>query len=600
MPNRLVQEQSPYLRQHAENPVDWYPWGDAAFAAARAANRPIFLSIGYSTCHWCHVMAHDSFEHAAVAEVLNRDFISIKLDREERPDLDQLYMDAAVALHGHGGWPLSVFLDHERRPFFAATFFWRVQFIQLLEQLAAAWAADRTRIGTAATELTSALRRPERVGAADVLSVATAAHAVAACHARFDARAGGFGDAPKFPPHAALQWLLRAHLRTGAAPALDMVTTTLEQMARGGIHDHLGGGFHRYATDAAWRVPHFEKMLTDNALLATAYAEAFAVTRRPDFETVARATIEYVLRDLTDPHGAFYSAEDADSAGREGAYYVWTTADLQTALSPEACAAMCRVYGARAEGNFQPEHGAACGENILCLPPAVPWEATTAPLVCDARTALLRARVARVRPSRDEKIVTGWNGLMIGACATAARIFSVPRFAEVAARAADRVQALLWREGQLLRRACGDDVHFTACLEDYAYLIHGLLAVYIVDRDCRRLAWVQALQAAQDAHCWDASAGAYHGSPATDLIVRQTTFEDGALPAPNAIAAGNLHRLYALTHDTAYATRRDQLLAAYAARVPQAPMAYLSSLTAWDTTLGPNLLTPPMPEECAL
>ncbi|MBI4238363.1 MAG: thioredoxin domain-containing protein [Deltaproteobacteria bacterium] len=598
MPNRLAAEQSPYLRQHADNPVDWYPWGDAAFAAARATDRPIFLSIGYSTCHWCHVMAHDSFERADVAAVLNRHFISVKVDREEHPDVDQIYMDAAVALHGHGGWPLSAFLDHERRPFFAATFFWRDQFLQLLEQLATLWRADRARIVIVAAELTTVLRRPEPQEIPGTMSDAIVEQAVAACHAHYDPNAGGFGSAPKFPPSTTLQWLLRTHLRTRAPQTVEMVIHTLDQMARGGLHDQLGGGFHRYATDAAWRVPHFEKMLYDNALLATTYAEAFAVTRTPRFETVARSTLDYVLRDLTDPSGVFYAAEDADSEGREGAFYVWTVTELQAALTQESHAAFAPVYGVCSEGNFQPEHGDAVGENILFLPPELSWEAVDVPLIAAARAALLAVRAQRVRPSRDEKIVTGWNGLMISALATAARTCAEPRYTEAAHRAADALRTHVWRAEQLFR--CADAPH-AACLEDYAYLIHGLLALYAVDQDCRWLAWAQALQAAQDVQLWDTHRGGYFFSPeAGDLIVRQKRFDDGACPAPNAVAVGNLLRLYELTHEATYRTRAEQLLEKYAARLAQAPMAYLSGLIAWDATRGANLLNPALPTTCTV
>jgi len=440
-PNRLIHEKSPYLLQHAHNPVDWYPWGEEAFARARQEQKPIFLSIGYSTCHWCHVMERESFEDPQIAQLMNRWFVSIKVDREEHPDLDQVYMTAVTTLTGHGGWPLTVFLTPELKPFFGGTYFppqrrWNVAGMnEVLPAVADAWQHKREEIASSAEELTAALRSQLSPQAAPGTVSIDALHtAFNQAVAAFDAAHGGFGGAPKFPRSHELSFLLHYWARTGTAQALEIVTATLDHMSLGGLHDHLGGGFHRYATDAQWLVPHFEKMLYDQGLLARAYLEAYRVTKRPEDAEAARGIFEYVLRDLTDPAGGFYSAEDADSEGAEGKCYVWTPEEVSQVLGAEEAELFSRFYGVTAEGNF--EHGAS----ILHIEQPLPVFARlkgfepgqlTARLAA-SRRALFAARERRVRPHRDDKVLTSWNGLMIASLAYGAATLDEPRYLSAA------------------------------------------------------------------------------------------------------------------------------------------------------------------------
>jgi uncharacterized protein YyaL (SSP411 family) len=606
MPNRLAAERSPYLRQHAENPVDWFPWGDAAFAKARAEQKPIFLSIGYSTCHWCHVMAHESFENAAVADVLNRAFVSIKLDREERPDLDRLYMTYVQQTTGHGGWPMSVWLTPDGKPFYGGTYFppddrhGRPGFVTLLNAIAQHWQNERAKIETGAEEIVQALRRYAAEGPAREDTSAAGAtvpplHEAAGaafdkCFQYFyeshDPIWGGFGGAPKFPRAATLNFLFRVAALQGVESdagreAVKMATFTLQRMAEGGLHDHVGGGFHRYSVDEKWHVPHFEKMLYDQAQIALNLLEARQATGVEVYGWVARGIFDYVQRDLTSPRGGFYSAEDADSEiaedgeqktedGRskmanrkhaEGAFYVWTKDEIDAVLGDDA-AFFCAHFGVKAGGNVEHDpQGEFAGKNVLMQ--QRPLSQTAADLKLDLPGAAeklvrciekLRAvRSRRPRPHLDDKVIAAWNGLMISALAKGHQVLEGASrrddspYLIAAERAAKFLRAELWDEasGTLYRswRETRSDIPGFA--EDYAFLIQGLLDLYEAGFDIRWLQWAERLQARMDELFWDAERGGYFNSRADDasVLVRLKEDYDGAEPAPSSAAAMNLVRL---------------------------------------------------------
>jgi uncharacterized protein YyaL (SSP411 family) len=597
--NRLIREKSPYLLQHANNPVDWYPWGEEALAKANAEEKPIFLSIGYSTCHWCHVMERESFEDPEIAKLMNRWFVNIKVDREEHPDLDQIYMRAVTTLTGQGGWPLTVFLTPDRQPFFGGTYFpperrWNVPGLKdVLSSVAEAWRTKREEIVTSAADLTAALQQElAQGGATGTVDVETFHRAFNHATSSFDAAHGGFGDAPKFPRSHELSFLLHYWARTGTAQALEMATTTLDHMARGGLYDHLGGGFHRYATDARWLVPHFEKMLYDQALLARTYLEAYLITRRDAYADVARGIFDYVLRDLTDAQGGFYSAEDADSEGEEGKFYVWTPADVTDVLGAEEAQLFCRFYGVTGEGNF--EHGT----NILNVEQALEDFATLkgyepgalATRLSRARARLLDARAKRVRPHRDDKILTSWNGLMIAGFAYGGAVLGEPRYVEAARRAAEFVLATLRRDGMLLRRYRDGESKYPGTLEDYAFFAHGLLELYEASFDPRYLAEAQVLALAMVDRFWDEASGGFflRDQHEPTLIVRSKDVYDGATPSGNSVAALVLLRLGRLTADPALEQYGRRTLDALAEPVARAPFGYPQMLMAWDFGLGPT------------
>ena len=589
MPNRLAAEKSPYLRQHADNPVDWLPWGEEALAKARTEGKPIFLSIGYSTCHWCHVMAHESFESDTVAAVLNQDFVPVKVDREERPDLDRVYMTYVQQTTGHGGWPMSVWLTPEGKPFYGGTYFPREDrhgrpgFITVLNTIAQHWVTQREKIERGATEVVEALRKfategvsPAGDGNAPAPLHEAAGEAFEQAFQHFydahDTRWGGFGGAPKFPRGSVLNFLFRTAALQGVASdpgqaAIGVAAVTLQRMAEGGLHDHLGGGFHRYAVDAEWHVPHFEKMLYDQALIAVNYLEAQQATGVPMFGWVARGIFDYVARDLTDPAGGFYSAEDADSEtgdggqvtgnGKhaEGAFYVWTQAELEAALGEDA-AFFCAHYDVKPDGNVaQDPHGEFGGRNVLrqLRPLARTAEqfkldlpaAEQKLLACLEKLRVIRA--ARPRPHRDDKVITAWNGLMISALAQGARILDEPARLTAAVRAAEFLQRELYDEaaGTLYRSWRQGRGAVPGFAEDYACLIQGLLDLYEAGSDVRWLQWAERLQAKMEALFWDAERGGYFNSRADDpaIIVRLKDDYDGAEPAANSVAAMNLVRL---------------------------------------------------------
>ncbi len=580
MTNRLGIEQSPYLLQHKDNPVDWYPWGDEAFERARRDEKPIFLSVGYSTCHWCHVMEHESFENPDVAEVLNRDFVAIKVDREERPDVDRVYMTFVQSTTGAGGWPMSVWLTPTLEPFYGGTYFpptsrWgRPGFIDILQEIARVWRAEREKVLQSASTIVARLRtiRSEGGGPAppglEVLQRATRDFAAA-----FDGRRGGFGDAPKFPRPSELLFLLREHARTNEAEPRDMALVTLRAMALGGMRDHLGGGFHRYSVDGDWRVPHFEKMLYDQAQLVLAYVEASQVTGDLVYLDVALDTLEYVRRDLTDSGGGFYSAEDADSvppehAGdakphkMEGAFYIWRDAEVGDVLGLDADIFRLR-FGILPDGNAPSDPQAEfTGKNLLYTAQAIEQIAGKSGRSVDdvqetlerSRAALFDRRAGRPRPHLDDKVLTAWNGLTIAAFARASRMLSFENPADTTAlqdryladarRAASFVRTHLWNAstGTLMRRYRQGQSGVEAYAEDYAYLVFGLLELFQADGDPEWLEWALALQQEQDAQFWDPVEGGWFSTTGRDpsVLLRLKEDHDGAEPAASSIGVLNL------------------------------------------------------------
>ena len=582
--NRLIREKSPYLLQHKDNPVDWYPWGEEAFEVARRDEKPIFLSIGYSTCYWCHVMEKDSFETAEVAQVLNEYFVSIKVDREERPDLEQIYMDAVVGLTGHGGWPMTVFLTPDKKPFWGGTFFYRKQFLEILGKLHAVWRDERSRILSAADGITAALA--ERVipsaGSDAPLSLEIFERAVRRFEESFDDTDGGFGGAPKFPPSQQLRFLLRDYHRSGRGESLAMVETTLDRMMRGGIYDHLGGGFSRYATDARWIVPHFEKMLYDNALLAVTYLEAFQVTKKSEYRVIVDEILGYVGSVLSSPEGGFFSAEDAGEVGKEGEFYVFSPDELTTFLSGEEYALAERVLGLSDVGNF--EHGAT----ILNVPRGIDWSERDADLARALRAKLLALRSTRPRPHLDDKVLTSWNGMMITAFARAGTVLGEPRYLERAKVAAEFIESKLLRDDVLLHRYRDGEGAIEGTLDDYAFFIEALLSLYVAASDPHWVHLAVRLQAKQDDLLFDREGGGYFYSAAPDLLLRKKEVLDGATPAANSVAADNLVRLFELTGESRYLERAQATVGPLGPVFERHPSAVPRALLVVDALLGPR------------
>jgi len=595
--NRLAGQKSPYLLQHATNPVDWFPWGDEAFERARREDKPIFLSIGYSTCHWCHVMERESFEDGAVAELLNRDFVPIKVDREERPDVDRLYMTAAQAMGLGGGWPLNMFLTPKLEPFYGGTYFppdarWgRPGLKQVLHGVHEAWTQRRAEVEHSGSTVLAALGTLDAVeSAGDTDRETLFAHAARQLLQSFDREHGGFGPAPKFPSVVNLNFLLRwwAHDPEARADALAPVLRQLDAMRAGGIHDHVGGGFHRYATDAHWLVPHFEKMLYDQAQLAWIYLEAYQVRGDEAYAATARGILDYVARDLSSSEGGFDSAEDADSEGEEGRFYVWTPAELEGALGKEDAALVAHRYGVTDHGNF--EHGATILSEVRDLEETA-REFGIAPadaerLLERARARLLEVRAKRVRPHRDDKVITAWNGLMISAFARGARVVRNEALRARAERAAEFVWARLWDEssGTLRRRWREGEAAGEGQLDDYAYLALGFLDLYQADHAARWLARATRLTEGMIARFRDVKEGAFFESPPGDpsIRVRMKDGFDGAEMAGNSIAALNLITLGRLLDRHEWLDMAEKALDYYARRLAVAPFAMPQMLVAMD------------------
>jgi len=595
--NRLIREKSPYLLQHAHNPVDWYPWGEEAFAKARQEQKPIFLSIGYSTCYWCHVMEGESFENPQIAARINAGFVPVKVDREERPDLDALYLGAVMAMTGQGGWPTTVFLTPDGRPFWGGTYFPPEDrgglpgLPTVLQAVTEAWATRREELLRSAEAITQAIQQRARPEAATPLTAALLETAVQQFAGQFDATFGGFGDAPKFPRSHGLSFLLQQWAKHRDARLVEMVTTTLDAMARGGLHDQLGGGFHRYSTDAEWLVPHFEKMLYDQALLSRTYLEAYQITGQARYADVARDCFDYVLRDLRDPQGGFYAAEDAGEVGKEGEFYLWTPDEIEAAVGGEEAALVNRVYGVAPHGNFE-------GRSILHVaqPPAEIAKQDGAAVeaiehrLTQARTALLAARSRRPRPHRDDKVLTDWNGLMIGALAYGARVLDEPRYAEAARAAADFLLSRLQRDGQLLHRWRDGSADVPAFLDDYAFLSWGLLELFETTQEPRWLEASQQLTRQMLELFRDADGGGFFltGTRNERLVARTKELFDGAVPSGNSLAVLTLVRLGHLTMDAGFSREAERTLQAFAADLRQAPSAFPSFLSALDLWLGPS------------
>jgi uncharacterized protein YyaL (SSP411 family) len=593
--NRLSTETSPYLLQHAENPVDWWPWSDQALAEARSSDRPIFLSIGYSACHWCHVMAHESFEDPATARLLNTHFVCIKVDREERPDIDAVYMDAAVALTGQGGWPLSVFLTPEAKPFYAGTYFPRQRrsnlpaFGDVLGAIAEAWNTDRQRLQDSSDQLTRHLLRVSpRTPDPAPLEHAILDRAAETLFGGYDWKHGGWGSAPKFPQAQAIEWLLRRHHRTQDKLALEMATDALRRMARGGICDQVGGGFHRYAVDERWLVPHFEKMLYDNALLARAYLHAWQVTGDAELQETCRATLEYLLRDMAHPSGGFFSAEDADSEGEEGRFYLWTPEQVAEVLPDSDDQRLAsRALGILPGGNFEGRSIPNRLDGELLQPPLTDeteWQRLSA-----IRQRLLEARARRTRPARDEKILTDWNGLLLAALAEAAAALQAPDLLEAAQRQASFVLENMVVGGQLQHVWASGESRVPAFLKDHAALAAGLLALYQTDFDGRWLsAAAQLAESILDGFT-DPGGGFFDvASTHEALFIRPKEDQDSPVPSGGALATVVLFQLASLTGDPRFEREALSALRSVIPLAGQHPLAFAAWLTAFDLALGPN------------
>ena len=565
MTNRLAHEASPYLRQHAENPVDWYPWGEEALRAAREQDKPILLSIGYAACHWCHVMAHESFEDPDTADLMNRHFINIKVDREERPDLDSIYMSAVVALTGQGGWPMTVALTPDGRPFFGGTYFpptprhGMPPFRQVLLALAEAWQERRGDVEGSAGEIADHLRQTalaEALGGGGALNDDLLDQALNGLLRSFDSRLGGFGRAPKFPPSMTLEFLLRVYAQRGDGMALHMAEHTLTKMAHGGIYDQLGGGFARYSTDEHWLVPHFEKMLYDNALLARVYLHAWQVTGKPLYRRVVEETLDFVLREMRHEGGGFYSSYDADSEGEEGKFYVWTADEIRAALGDEAERFMA-AYGVSVAGNWE-------GHNILHVPEDLSGGGHLTELD-EARRKLFDIRARRVPPGLDDKVLTAWNGLMLAAFAEAGRVLARPDYTAAAVANAVFLRATMRRDdGRLLRswQAAAGDARYNAYLEDYAFLADGLLALYETTFDPRWFAWARELADRMLDHFSDPAGGFFDTSDDHEaLLHRPKDVQDNATPSGNGMAAHVLLRLGLFTGEGRYWDTAERMVA---------------------------------------
>jgi uncharacterized protein len=596
--NRLIDETSPYLLQHARNPVDWYPWGPEAMAKASKERKPIFLSIGYSACHWCHVMERESFENEEIAALLNRDFVPIKVDREERPDLDDIYMTAVQMMSGQGGWPMSVFLTPDGKPFYGGTYyppddrFGRPGFKRVLTEIAAAWKDRRESIGENADRLVEALRRGAAVAArSDGLTREPVDAATAYLRGAFDPVWGGFGRAPKFPPAGSLAVLLRGYRETGDPELLAMATTTLDRMAQGGMYDQLGGGFHRYSVDAQWRVPHFEKMLYDNALLAGIYLDAYQVTGKELYRRIATETLDYVLRDMTGAEGAYYSTEDADSEGEEGKFYVWTPAELREALGEAEAGLFARRYGVTGEGNFEGKAilTLAAGIEDLAREENVPAEKIAARLERSHRI-LLGVRSKRVRPGLDDKVLVSWNGMMIGAMARGYRVLGERRYLESAERAAAFIVSELLSGDELLHTWRNGTAKLPAYLDGYAHLANAFVDLYESGFDPKWLHRADSLVAVMRKQFEDPEGGfRFTSERHGELLARTRPYQDGAVPSGNAVAALALLRVGSLLDRPAYTASAERTLKAAGPAFVRYPRAFMHLLHPLDWLTRPNV-----------
>ncbi len=612
--NHLIHATSPYLLQHAHNPVDWYEWGPEALEKARRENKPIFLSIGYSACHWCHVMAHESFEDPEIAAIMNKYFINIKVDREERPDLDEIYMRATVILtRGHGGWPMSVWLTPDLKPFFAGTYFpprarfGRPGFKELCERIGELWQTRREDIEKDAQRLTQIVQQSleAQPTGGDTIDLTTIDQAVQRLTQRFDEKRGGMlsGRTNKFPPSMSLELMLRAVKRWGpddprSGRVLRLITLTLDQMAAGGIYDQLGGGFHRYSTDPDWHIPHFEKMLYDQALVSRIYLDAYQFTHKPLYARIARETFDYVIRDMQSPEGGFYSTRDADSEGEEGKYYVWTYQEVLDVLGEQDGKLFCAYFDVRPEGNWNDPHAPGIPKNVLHVVRSVEDVACAFKLepeqalrrLLEARRKLLKVRSQRVPPALDDKILAEWNGMMISSLSRGGRILDEPKYIDAARKAADFILTHQYADGRLYRSYRNGKRLETAFLTDYACMIEGLLDLYEATFEPRWLEAARKLNATTLELFWDDAGGGFFFTPDDHepLLARSKDVRDGATPSGNSVQLMNMLRLTAIFADEPLGKQADQVIRAFSAEVRQQPLASERFLCACEfARLGP-------------
>ena len=598
--NRLQNEKSPYLLQHAQNPVDWHPWGEEAFEKARLDDKPIFLSIGYSTCHWCHVMERESFEDEEVAGLLNETFVNIKVDREERPDIDAVYMKVCQLMTQSGGWPLTIMMMPDRKPFFAATYipretnYDRVGLLEMIPEVKSLWQSKRTDIVSAASEITQALRRPTS-GKAEDIGEKALHRAYRSLSMSFDKTFGGFGQAPKFPSPHNFFFLLRYWKRTGEAQALHMVEQTLQNMRRGGIYDQIGFGFHRYSTDAQWIVPHFEKMLYDQALMAMAYIELFQATGKKEYETSVREIFTYVLRDLTDDQGGFYCAEDADSEGVEGKFYLWTESEIRSVLTEDEADLFLSHYMHVDDATGQGMEEIPAGHFIPHLKPSSGAAAEggmtkLSGKIEGIREKLFAVREKRVHPHKDDKILTDWNGLMIAALARGAQVFDEPAYAKAAIRAMDFIfQSLQTKEGRLLHRYRDGEGAIAANIDDYSFMVWALLELYETTFDTRHLFKALEYQSHLFGYFRDDKNGGFFFTPndAEELLTRPKELYDGAIPSGNSVAFINTLRLSRITRDAEMDKRAREIYRVFCEQAGAMPTAFTHFLSGLDFAIGP-------------
>ncbi len=598
MANRLAKEKSPYLLQHANNPVDWYPWSGEAFDEAKRRNCPIFLSVGYSTCHWCHVMERESFEDEEVAAILNHNFVSIKVDREERPDIDHVYMSVCQAMTGQGGWPLTILMTPEKKPFYAGTYFpkhekWgRTGLIDILILISEKWRQDPDMLLKMADKVSDSIFAEETAGQAGKLDEGILSEAFRQARELFDREYGGFGTAPKFPAAHNLAFLLGYWKRSDDQEALKMVTQTLEDMYRGGIYDHVGFGFSRYATDKNWLTPHFEKMLYDNALLALIYIEGYQATRRPLYARIANEILTYVLRDMTSPEGGFYSAEDADSEGEEGEFYVWTPAEVKNVLGDRDGEIYCRLFDITTAGNFEGRNipNLISGAPINDAGELAPETGETADYIESLRKKLFQARKKRVPPYKDDKVLVSWNGLMIAALARGAAVLGVDVYRQEAVRAVEFIfQQMRRADDRLLARYRDGESAYPAYLDDYAFLSWGLLELYGATFDVSYLERARELARGMIELFWDEEKDGFffYGRDAEELISRPKEIYDGAIPSGNSVALHNLLRLALLTGDQSFADLAERQVRAFTGSILEHPWGGAHFLAGVDLMLGP-------------
>ena len=602
--NRLSDEKSPYLQQHADNPVDWYPWGNEAFEKARREEKPVFLSIGYSTCHWCHVMEQESFEDDDIARLLNEHFVSIKVDREERPDIDSYYMTVCQILTGTGGWPLTIFTRPDRKPFFAATYvpkeskYGRAGLMQLLPKIASAWQHQQDDILKSTEEISEYVTKLQFDKGNGKLDSAIIDEAYHALRDAYDPETGGFGNAPKFPAPQNILFLLRHHMDSGHGESLEMVEHTLREMRMGSIYDHLGFGFHRYSTDPHWRIPHFEKMLYDQALMIIAYCEAFQVTRNILYRETALEIIEYVLRDMQAQEGVFYSAEDADCEGQEGKYYQWTESEMKEILTPEEYTIAAKAYNIQNDGNFEDEISRAySGRNLLYRTLSHETLAQEFALSVEElkaqmyviRQKLFAQRNERIPPHKDKKALCDWNGLMIAALSKAARVFGDARSRDEAKRAADFILTTMrTTDGFLYHRFIDGEAAINGFLDDYAFMIWALIELYQVDFAPHYLKTAIELNDTCFTLFWDREKGAFFSTPAkSELPIRKKEVHDGAIPSGNSIAAQNLIRLARLIGRHELEEEAIMIFDAFGEHVQRNTLAHISMLQTFRQILSP-------------